>query len=135
MTQREGKNTQAYFMYEAITNTIMLIRCVQISGISVPTDVWNLRSFLILVSHQRSFCSSPKAIEIPLKKHQQNNTPCCFSAACKHAFEKIPSNHISELLLNNYDPIITITSLNDLSVLTCTNIQGLSPNWQSGNQC
>ena len=33
----------------------MLIWCVQISGISVPTDVWNLHSFLILVSHQRSF--------------------------------------------------------------------------------
>ena len=78
--------------------------------------------------------SSLKLIKIPLQKHQQNRTPRCFSAAGKHAFEKIISNHISELLLNHYDPITTITSLNDLSLFTCTNTQGLSPNWQSGNQ-
>ena len=111
MTQRDGKNTQGYFMYEAITNTIMLIWCVQISGISVPTGVWNLRSFLILVSHQRSFRSSLKWS----KFHSRNITKKVHRVAFQLQVN-MPSK-------KSYP----------ITYLSCYT-QGLSPNWQSGNQ-
>ena len=86
-----------------------------ISDMPAPTNVSNLRSFLGLAKFFSSCLPSLHEMRAPLNKLLQKGMPCHWSAACKHAFEKLKAMLSFELLLTHYDPKLPLIFAADTS--------------------
>uniref|UniRef100_A0A5S6QM53 RNA-directed DNA polymerase n=1 Tax=Trichuris muris TaxID=70415 RepID=A0A5S6QM53_TRIMR len=79
-------------------------RTAAITGMPVPTNVTQLRSFLGMINHYGQFIADLCDVRAPLDRLLQKDTKFEWTDDCQQAFEKVISIVASDLLLTHYDP-------------------------------